>query len=1312
MALDVSKVIDQYGHRMWNQDSGLRGAPITAIAQTGDHHLWLGTQHGLVRFDGVHFAFFDRATIPALRDNEITALVADKQGHLWIGTASGGLLAYDGRLFRSFTTRDGLTDDRVNALKLDPSGVLWIATGSGLARLTGGRIEADRRLTEAESITAIEIDREGGFWLALPGRLLHVSNKTREVFPLHSRHAAISVIRQDRAGTIWAGGDEGGFAVVNGKKFEFDFLNEGLSALCEDRDGNLWAGLRELGLRRLTGHWRNGVYRVGVERSTTVTGNISTCHEDAEGSLWAGSESGELHQLNDVAFTTFGKRHGLLDDYIYSVFGDSDGTLWIGSPKGLNRYRNGRFDSFSQRHGLPANHVNAIWAAPGGPLWIGTNGGICRFENGRCAGYTEKDGLTSDRVRALLEDRHGAVWVGTFSNGLDILTGDKQRHYGADTALTHDAVRALFEDRGGAVWVGTWHGVTRFYNGQYTKFVANETFPSIGVTTMCEDDNGTLWLGGSSGLVSYRSGKFTPYLDYPELRDGVDQLIADTIGNLWIGTSNGILCIRIADLKGRAEGRTAFIPSRRYGVPDGLATGISSVSTHPLAWRTRDGRLWFATQHGLSMVDPAHLRKNQVVPPVAIERIIVDQKDCSTSGPINIPPGEHRIEIHYTALSLVNPARLQFKYRMEAVDRGWIDAGQSRTAFYTSLPPGKHRFQLIASNDDGVWNETGVTVNFYLAPFFYQTTTFYGLAAACICLAALGGHRLRFRRLNRRRAELERLVDERTQELKAAEATAREATGAAEAAAQAKGQFLANMSHEIRTPMNGVLGMTDLAMQADCREEQMQYLKLVKDSGAALLTVINDILDYSKIEANKLILDPFPFSLRDTMAHPFHSLAIQAHEKGIELAYEIADDVPDLLVGDSGRLRQVILNLVSNAVKFTDRGEVVLRVAAEEQIGEGALLRFSVHDTGIGIAPEKRASVFEAFSQADGSTTRRYGGSGLGLTICKRLVAMMGGEIRLESKVGHGTTVHFTAAFDVQKAPAAPPRDFAKLSGLRVLIVDDNATIRRMLRTVFEKRHMNAIAVANGEAALTVLEQKSFDLLVIDLNMPGMDGFVLAEEIHNRWPDSGVKILALSTLGQSGDQQRCRALGISANIYKPISSSDLLETAHTLLTAPAGEGGRQVSLANPESNCEQIGTENRSKLNVLVAEDNRINQLLTRKILEKQGHRVTVVDNGRSAVEAFEADSFDVILMDIQMPKMDGLAATAAIREREARHRGERGRAPIIALTAHAMSDDRERCLKAGMDGYVAKPIRAHELFASIQAVCRAAEPDSGALVR
>jgi CheY-like chemotaxis protein len=265
-----------------------------------------------------------------------------------------------------------------------------------------------------------------------------------------------------------------------------------------------------------------------------------------------------------------------------------------------------------------------------------------------------------------------------------------------------------------------------------------------------------------------------------------------------------------------------------------------------------------------------------------------------------------------------------------------------------------------------------------------------------------------------------------------------------------------------------------------------------------------------------------------------------------------------------------------------------------------------------------------------------------------------------------------------------------------------------MLRTVFEKWHMDVIAVENGEAALTVLEQESFDLLVLDLNMPGIDGFVLAEEIHNRWPDSGVKMLAISTLGQSGDHQRCRALGIGVHIYKPISSSDLLEAAHTLLTAPAGEDGRQVSLAKPESNCAPTGTE---KLNVLVAEDNRINQLLTRKILEKQGHRVTVVDNGRIAVEAVEAESFDVILMDIQMPEMDGLAATAAIREGEASSHGARGRTPIIALTAHAMADDRERYLKAGMDGYVAKPIRADELFASIQASCRAAERNLASLI-
>jgi signal transduction histidine kinase/DNA-binding response OmpR family regulator len=509
----------------------------------------------------------------------------------------------------------------------------------------------------------------------------------------------------------------------------------------------------------------------------------------------------------------------------------------------------------------------------------------------------------------------------------------------------------------------------------------------------------------------------------------------------------------------------------------------------------------------------------------------------------------------------------------------------------------------------------------------------------------------------------------------------RAARRVAECANQAKSLFLANMSHEIRTPINGVMGMTELAIQATSREEQLEYLELSKSSGAALLTVINDILDFSKIEAGKLELDPIPFAFRDELAHCVRSIAMRAHEKGLELIYEIADDVPDLLVGDAGRLRQIILNLLSNAVKFTDRGEVELRVTRQARQGQIVWLEFSVRDTGIGIASGKQAAVFDAFSQADGSTTRQHGGTGLGLSISRQLAGMMGGRIRLESQLGSGTTVRFTAALEAQNEaePTGSPGAWDP-AGLRVLLIEDNATCRGIVERLLVKWRMNPVAVESLAAGLAAFEQNAFDLILLDIHMPEVD----AARIGTR-----AKTLGLSSLGSAGDADRRSALHLDAYVSKPVGSAELFDRIQALFTSTSPPAVvPQVAAQRPAAS--------QPKFKVLLAEDNVVNQTVVRRMLEKLGHQVTVVSNGRLAVEAVEGAAFDVILMDIQMPELDGLSAAAEIRDREAGGR----RVPIVALTANVMTGDRERCLHAGMDGYVSKPINLGDLLAMIAAVC------------
>jgi signal transduction histidine kinase/DNA-binding response OmpR family regulator len=559
----------------------------------------------------------------------------------------------------------------------------------------------------------------------------------------------------------------------------------------------------------------------------------------------------------------------------------------------------------------------------------------------------------------------------------------------------------------------------------------------------------------------------------------------------------------------------------------------------------------------------------------------------------------------------------------------------------------------------------------------------------------------RDRQLRAHQEHLESEVAARTRELREANVELTTARDRAEAASRAKSEFLANMSHEIRTPLNGVIGMTELALDTPLTHEQRDYLETSRSSADTLLSVINDILDFSKIEAGRLDIERIEFDFRASLETALKTVALRAHQKHLELLADVRPEVPEHVVGDPARLRQVLVNLLGNAIKFTEHGEVLVHVAYVDVRDGEAEVHVAVSDTGIGIPADKLDTIFEAFSQADNSTTRRYGGTGLGLTITRRLIEMMGGQLWVESVVGKGTTFHFTLRVGVQPGRAtgeepAPP----DVRGLRVLIVDDNATNRRILTEQLFRWGMLPEAVEGGRQAIAALERTAkegerYALVILDYHMPEMDGFMLTEHLRVHPELAATTIMMLTSGGSSGDAARSRELGLAAYLTKPISQKQLIHAVSHVLRGDPMHAGFD---AGDEENLHMVPQTpthggDRASLRILLAEDNIVNQKLAVTMLEKRGHRVTVANDGAEALKAMERASFDVILMDVHMPHMGGFEATAAIRAREGR---DGPRIPIVALTALAMKGDREQCIQAGMDAYVSKPVNAAELFGTI----------------
>lgn len=1051
--LDPGKSLTQYQMEVWGADDGLPQKSIYSIRQSKDGFLWLGTQEGLVRFDGIEFHTYDK-TNSALVRNAISAICESEDGTIWVGTREGGLTRFregesrtigseqglssdnissiaagatgnlwigtddaglnvlrDGKIY-SYTIEDGLPGKSINVLLVDSDGLLWIGTrGAGLSSFDGQQF---RNLGVAEGlpsedITSLYEDSDGK--LLVGTRDGHVAEYEdgvlSRVITEHSweeRAGAISTILEDNLGTVWVGTDKKGLVRMWGGNHDHLTAAEGLPAhniksLLQDREGTLWIGTDGGGLVRL----QNGKFNPWGANEGLSADYAYGVFEDRSGNIWVGTEGAGVNRLGKDGVQSIRASDGLGSDVVYAIEQTSDGSMWFGTEgAGLARYRNGRMDLFTTDDGLPTNTIYALYTDSAGRLWIGTSsGGLTSFYQGSFRTLTTDQGLSSSLVTVIMESVRGGLWVGTYDGGLNYLhDGRVLNQYSTANGLNSNYVLSLYEDADGVLWVGTREGgLHRIKDGRVD-------------------------------VITTKHGLYN---------DIVNTILEDGSGYLWMSCNKGLFRVSREELNAFAEGRLERVTSEFYDRADGLRSHEFNGGFQPAGWKSRDGQLWFPSDRGLVEVDPDNIPVNTLPPLVHIQTVVADGKVISRDAEkrISFSPGAHKFEFHYVGLSFISPGNIRYEYILEGVDDAWVDAGSRRVAYYTNLSPGEYVFRVRASNSDGVWDLMGAGVAVYLRPFFYQTLWFQLVLLCVFVLGSILLYWVRVRRLTQRQIELESLVSERTRDLREekertekalmqTEEARREAEIQKDVAERAKAvieaqaeklremdriksRFFGNISHEFRTPLTLTIGPLENAftgMYGPVSPALSRQLEIMLRNSRRLLRLINQLLDLSKLEAGGLTLKVLEGNIVQLLEGVVMSFTAFADREGIALSMDASSTDINLFF-DPQNLEKVFFNLLSNAVKFTpERGHVSVSVAEARVVRQGVpvdVVEIRVADTGQGIPPEELEHIFDRFHQVDGTVSRVQEGTGIGLSLVKELVELHGGTIKVESELGEGT---------------------------------------------------------------------------------------------------------------------------------------------------------------------------------------------------------------------------------------------------------------------------------------------------------------------
>jgi len=1325
-------------------EDGLPVNSVNDIAQTEDGYLWLATFDGLVRFDGLEFMAYRSAQYDGLPSNRILKLLVrpdgiwmvteslnivrfrngtfttmaedvdllheGENGTLWTGS-DDGVLAYRNGTFQPVMPTEIQGDVRELLVKDD--GTLWVGTISrGLYRRTpGGRVQ---HLTEGgelagQYVWSLAEDRKDRVWIGVKGGLHRWQDGQLVDIPVEGMvPGSVDVLHVDPdvGSTCLAAAEQGIFRCKDDRlvpilRKELSPTSYAHGVARVGPDGRVWmnAGTK--------------MYRGQASVLAPETA-VQRLFFDREGNAWIGTAGSGLFRLRPSPFTIYGEPEGLASSNIYPIEQRRNGSVWVGTlGGGLSRIDSSGVTNYRLQKG--ANTFDNVWTLHedrSGRLLIGGGGQLCEFRDEGCARPNTESPIQA-RLRALYEDSRGRLWAGSEGRGLYrcdsaclTTSGAWTQFVPNNSDLPHPYVRTIHESPDGTLWFGTnGGGIVRRESGTFTPLTTAEGLSSNLVRDIYQDttDAGTpnvLWVvTEDQGLNRVKlslsdttlAASITTYQERDGLYDNaVHQILKDGRGRFWLSSNRGLFWVRKAELEAFARGEIDRIQSTSYTTKEGLRSREANGGIQPAGLRAQDGRLWFPTQEGATVIDPPTIPIDAAPPPVHIETVTSGDSIVARrpEGPLRLAAPQRDFDIGYTGIRLANPEGVEFRYRLQGLQRDWQDAGERRQTFFTNVPPGQYTFQVAAQVRKGRWSASPAQLTVVVAPYFYETWWFYGLCVVALGLIGYGGLRYRLYAFRQRQRRLEEKVAERTRELRQANSQLEEAREEALAAAKARSQFLANMSHEIRTPMNGIVGFANLLADTELTPEQKEFVAAIQNSGNALLSIIDDILDFSKLEAGAMRLEDRPFRLQACVEEALSSLARNAAEKGLEMTYLIDPDVPPVIQGDETRLRQVLLNLLSNAVKFTEEGEVVLRVRVASAPTDGETpftLHVSVRDTGIGIPEGKQDRLFESFTQADASTTREHGGTGLGLSISHQIVSAMDGEMWVESEEGEGSTFHFTMEARDGELPEDELRLHAQcsaLTGRHAVVVDDNQTSRALLTQLLERWGMEAKTVASGAEALehVVGERPACDVMLVDEEMPELGGPALLKKIRETYGEEAPPTLMLSFPSQheeaSGD------VTPAARVHKPVRQSSLQEEVIRIVGdegEPAGD--------DEEKSGEEEASEAPSE-RVLLAEDDGVNQKMISTLLDEMGHKTDIAPNGIEALRALREETYDLVLMDVQMPEMDGLEATRRIRSEWPPEE----QPYVIALTAAVTEEDRERCKEAGMDAFLSKPVQQEDL--------------------